>query len=194
MKNSAKLIVVLIVLLTASVNFAKEPILKVVTGLDKILDIKLDTDSHQTSLQIVDINNVLIYSDRIDSKSIYSKKFSLENVPSGTYFLSFDDVSKKTVFTIEVSEMEIKVLNKEEKLKPVYNYKNGKLVLNFLNLKKKDVKITIVDSEGRTVFEEVLSDEKHIGKVFNFTKAYTDTYTVIVKDENNRYFKNIFIN
>lgn len=193
MKNVVKSISIVIVLLTVSVNFANEPILKVLSNQEKVLDIQMNTDAHQTKLQIVDINSEVIYAERIDSKSSYAKKLSLESIPSGTYFLSFDDVTKKTVFTLEVSKGSITVLKKEEKIKPVYSYKNGKLVLNFINLEEKDVKVTIVDSEGRTLYEEVMVNEKYIGKVFNFTKAFEDTYTVIIKDENNTYFNNVII-
>lgn len=193
MKKVLKSIVVLTLLLTVSVSFAKEPILNVVANQDKVLDIKLDTSLNEIIMHIIDINDELIFSELIDSESTYTKKFNLKSLPVGTYYVNFDDVTKKTVFTVVITQNDISILKKEEKFKPVYNYKNGKLVMNFINLDKKDVEILIVDSDGRTVFEELIIDENKIGKVFNFTEAFEDTYTIIVKNKNNTYYKNIEI-
>lgn len=41
--------------------------------------------------------------------------------------------------------------------------------------------LKVIDSEGRIVYFETTKEEQ-LNKVFNFEKAFSDDYTIIVKD------------
>jgi len=193
MKNLVKVVALVAFMSVTTVSFAIQPILDVVTGDNKVVDIKMETESKKTRVKIIDANYETIFSENVYSENVYSKRFNFKSLPEGTYFLSVDDSLKETIFTLSVADSDISILKKVENFKPIYTRENGKVYMNFLNLEKEDVKITVVDSEGRTVFEEIVNDENKIEKVFNFSGAYKDTYTVIIKNKNSRFYERIIV-
>ena len=74
---------------------------------------------------------------------------------------------------------------------PTFKRKGKKLFLNLLNLGEGKVILKVIDSEGREVYKEEIDGDLVVEKAFNFTKAYTDEYTVIVIDENGTYKQKI---
>jgi len=74
---------------------------------------------------------------------------------------------------------------------PTFKRKGKKVFLNLLNLSEGKVILKVIDSEGREVYKEEIDGDLVVEKAFNFTKAYTDEYTVIVIDENGTYKEKI---
>ncbi|MGI9547667.1 MAG: hypothetical protein ACR2MM_10545 [Flavobacteriaceae bacterium] len=91
------------------------------------------------------------------------------------------------------SDTELEILETADKGKPIFRRKGDKVFLNMLNLQSKKVMVKVYDSNGRLLFKETFNDDLTIEKVFNFEKAFEDRYTVIVKDSDNTYSENIFI-
>ncbi len=87
-----------------------------------------------------------------------------------------------------VNEVEKKVIKLKED--PTFIKKGGRLFINLLNLDQEKVVIRVKDSEGRTVYSEVIKGEMIIEKAFNFEKAYKDDYTVEIID-NKKSFKEV---
>ncbi len=193
MKKVFKVAAVVAFMLTATVSFAIEPILNVVIGQDKVLDMKMNADSNQTHVKIIDANYEIIFYENVDSEDVYSKRFNFKSLENGTYFLSVDDALKETVFTLSIADSDISILKKAENFKPIYIREDDKVFMNFLNLEKEEVKITVFDSDGRTVYEEIVNDENKIEKVFNFSEAYEDTYTIIIKNKNARFYEQVVV-
>jgi len=74
---------------------------------------------------------------------------------------------------------------------PTFKRKGKKLFLNLLNLSEGKVILKVIDSERREVYKEEIDGDLVVEKAFNFTKAYTNEYTVIVIDENGTYKEKI---
>lgn len=70
---------------------------------------------------------------------------------------------------------------------------NDKVYVVFENPELQAIHIEVRDGLDRLVFKETLTDKASISKVFNFTKAYTGTYTITVNDGVNRYYKSVEI-
>ena len=154
---------------------------------------ELEAPAGNTDIRLFDANNNIIYSENI-TKDTYLKKFDLAKLESGLYFFSTEDEIMMVTYTIRVAESEVTIIDKKEKSKPIFKKEENMLYLNLLNLSKKKVQIEVYDSSNRLVFSEKRENEMIIEKAFNFTKAFEDSYTVIVTDSEKSYFENILVN
>ncbi|MFK7813925.1 MAG: hypothetical protein AB8B59_15625 [Maribacter sp.] len=188
MKKVVRSIAVVALMFFTVTGLANEPKLSLTPNTEKSLNFEMDLTSEKTLVSILDNDGVIIYTESVQGKDIYSKKFDLNNLPQGGYFLKVEETMKETIFSFAVVESKIVISEKTENTKPVFRKKEGRVFVNLLNLEKEEVRIKIVDSEFRIVFEEEISNEVLIEKVFNFEDAFKDSYTVIVQNANSTYY------
>lgn len=193
MKKIVRSIATVALMFVIATSMAKEPTLSVTPNTEKSLIFEMDTPSEKTIISILDIDGVIIYSEKVTSAATYSKKFDLRNLPDGNYMLSVEDMLKKTTFKFDIDKSNVFIEERKENAKPIFK-KNGQMVfLNLLNATKEDVKITIHDSENRLVFNETVADTFLVQKAFNFEKAYADTYMMVVKNGEDTFYENIIV-
>jgi hypothetical protein len=77
------------------------------------------------------------------------------------------------------------------KADPTFKRKGKKVLINLLNLSEGKVILKVIDSEGREVYKEEIDGNLVVEKAFNFNKAYSDEYTVVVIDESGTYKEKI---
>lgn len=159
----------------------------------KNLIFKLDAASEETKIKLVDNNGILIYSEDISGQIGYFKKFNLNNLEKGIYSMKIEDSMTVIMYTISLSDTDIRIIERKENTKPVFRKKGEMVFLNLLNLEKEDVQIKVYDSANRIVFSERLKNDMIVEKAFNFANAYKDTYTVMVKNSNDVYYEHIVI-
>ena len=192
MKTILKSATVFALMLTAAVGLAKEPKLSLMASDGtKTLQLELDTVSSETAIRFLDAAGNVIFSDKIKDGKTFGKQFNLNYLETGLYFLELEDPIKEITYTIDVEEGSPLILDRKEKVKPVFRRKGDLIFLNFLNLDSGDVKVWVTDSSDRVVFTEVIDGEMIIEKVFNFENAYEDHYTLMVKDKEATYYEYI---
>lgn len=194
MKTNLKFTAMIAFMFATVVGLAKEPKLSLLTeGQSKSLIVELDSENSKTLLKIIDENQHIIFSEKIATKS-YTKKFDLNELENGSYYIRLDDDLRTLIYPISVENKEVKILKRIENTKPVFRKKGSMLFLNLLNLDGEDVQIKVFDSDNRTLFSEVIENESIVTKAFNFETAYEDRYTVVVKDGKNTYYEDIVVN
>ena len=194
MKTNLKFTAMMAFMFATVVGLAKEPKLSLLTeGQSKSLIVELDSENSKTLLKIIDENQNIIFSEKI-SASTYTKKFDLNELENGSYYIRLDDSLRTLIYPISVENKEVKILKRIENTKPVFRKKGSMLFLNLLNLDGTDVKIKVLDGNNRTLFSEVIENESIVTKAFNFETAHEDRYTVVVKDGENTYYENIVVN
>lgn len=152
---------------------------------------EMDTKK-DTAIKLFDAENHVIFSESISEMS-YAKRFNLKNLANGLYYFTTEDALRKVVYTISVKGDVVKIVSKKENTKPVFRTADRMVYVNLLNLSKKDVDIKVYDSSNRTIFSEKRIDEMNIQKAINFNDAHNDSYTVVVKDCEDTYYKEITI-
>ncbi|MFS4494079.1 hypothetical protein [Maribacter sp. 2308TA10-17] len=193
MKKVVRSIAVVALMFSVATGLAKEPKLSLTPNVEKSLNFEMDITSEKTFVRISDMNAVTIYKEEVAAGNTYSKRFNLNSLPAGTYVLKIEDSLQETVFAFAIKDSEIIITEKKENVKPVFRRKEKKVFLNLLNLEKAVVKIKVLDSEGRIVFQETISDAMLIEKVFNFEDAYKDNYTIMVQNLNDTYSKDVIV-
>lgn len=91
------------------------------------------------------------------------------------------------------SDTELEILKSADKGKRIFRQDGDMVYLNMLNLHGDKVEIKVFDSSSRILFKEVIMNENTIEKAFNFKNAFSDSYTVMVKDSEGTYRESIFV-
>lgn len=194
MKSSFKFLTALVLLCTITVGLAKEPSLILMNEKDNnSLIFRLDTPSKDTAIRLFDTQGNTIYSEMTGDVAMYGKKFDLNKLEGGYYFFEIENGFKQIVYTIEVAKDKVRILEKEERLKPIFRKKGNKLFLNLLNLDESNVQIKVLDSKNRVLFSEVIKGELVVEKAINFEKAYLDNYTVVVQNGGETYYESVLV-
>ena len=193
MKTIMKLTAIVAFMLTTVVSMAKEPKLSLVVNNEtRSLVFTMETQSETTQIRLLDEQNNIIYSEKV-SDEVYSKRFDLKNLANGNYFFTMENSLKSMKHTISVKDEMVSITESKENFKPFFRKSDGMIYLNLLNLRQNDVEIKVYDSANRVVYDQVLENETIIEKAFNFKKALADNYTILVKNNNEVYFKNIVV-
>ncbi len=99
---------------------------------------------------------------------------------------SFANGTDRMIFETN-SDTELEILASADKGKRIFRQEGDMVYLNMLNLHGEKVEIKVFDSYSRILFKEVLKNERTVEKAFNFKNAYSDSYTVMVKDSEGTY-------
>ncbi len=194
MKSTLKLTAAIAILFSTTLGLAKEPSLHFTNSEDaRSMIFRLDTPSRETAIRFFDNLGNTIYSEKTGEVLTYGKKFDLKKLPGGMYFLEVEDNFKEIVYTIEVSRNNVRMVEKEAKLKPIFRKKGNKLYLNLLNLNSSDVEIKVIDSSNRILFQEVIAGEMVVEKAINFEKAFEGSYTVVVRNGSDTYYESVTV-
>ena len=193
MKKVVRSIATVALMFVVATSMAKEPTLSVTPHTEKSLIFEMDAPSEQTVISILDIEGIIIFSEKVGDVASYSKKFDLKNLPDGDYVLKIEDTLKETIFEFGIDNSNVLIAERRENTKPIFKKNGQKVFLNLLNSDKEDVKITIYDSENRVVFDETVVDTLLVEKAYNFEKAYKDTYMVVVKNGEGIYYEAIVV-
>lgn len=194
MKTIKKLTLSTAFLFITAFGMANKIDLRIVKDEDsKTLVFRYDNLSTDATLKFIDEQGNVIFAEALEDKTEYLKRFNLNSLETGTYFLEVEDAVKETEYTILVEDSGISIENKLEKNKPVFRKKDGMVYLNLLNLSKKEVEIKVIDNNDRVVYSQVFKNEGLIEKAFNFKNAYSGQYNIIVKNFNDKYFEEMIV-
>lgn len=130
-------------------------------------------------LSIYDINDSLIYQEKVTSEENINRTYDLTALPDGIYFLKAEDDRKISKYKIEVVGNTAKLSADaiSEVYKPVLVNKNGIVTVNVLNLEKTPVTVVLYDSNQTEVYNETLEADLYVGKMFDLTAAQNGKYT-----------------
>jgi hypothetical protein len=136
-------------------------------------------ETKKIDLSIYDMNDGLIYQEKVTSEENISRTYDLTALPDGIYFLKAESELKISKYKIEVIGNKAKLSADaiSEVYKPVLVNKNGMVTVNILNLEKTPVSVAIYNSEENEVYNETLAAELYVGKKFDLTNAQNGIYT-----------------
>lgn len=195
MKAVLKLTAIAALLLSSTVVMANDPGMYLTTVKEaKRLVLKLNKQAESSTLTLTDTEKHQIFMENIKPDEDYSKKFDLSKLNEGLYFLKMESLTRTVEFTIRVEDAEVNVIARDEVTKPFFRKNGDVLYLNYLNQKLRPVVVNVVDSANRVVFTQKFDKNLVVGKVFNFTTAVKDNYTVSVSEGSNTYYETISVN
>ncbi|NJB70625.1 hypothetical protein GGR42_001087 [Saonia flava] len=193
MKTIIKITAIFAFMFTTVASMANEPKHSLTATKDaKSFVFHMDTQSNETTVKLIDTKEAVIYFEKVANKN-YDKKFNVSQLENGSYTLKVENSLKVIAYSINIEDGLVNVLEVKENVKPIFRSKENMVYVNLLNLDKKSVEIKVYDSENRLVFGETLNNEMLVEKAFNFENALKDSYTVVVKDSNDTYYKEVIV-
>lgn len=192
MKNLMKSTAIAVLFLLSLTSMTPVPTTNLVISEEgKNLFIQLNSQLRGTTISITDNSeNILFFADVYDGT--YGKKFNLEQLAEGTYYYTVDNPEASLVYTLNLKDGNVNILEKEQNAAPSAFRTDGDKV--FFTLEKKDLKkvnIKITNSKNAEVFSKSETVDGSIDKVFNFEKAVKDSYTITIEDGETTYFQQV---
>ena len=151
-------------------------------------------ESNAVMIQLKDANEAILHQEFVSNKIAFAKKFNLENLPKGVYFLQISDDLKEIVqpINISVSDLAIDPLTRIENFKPVYKYSNNKLDINLLAINNEKINIEIFNAENQAIFAKSFkNDGKPFGERLDLSKLQAGVYSVKINAGNNTFYKSV---
>lgn len=147
------------------------------------------------NLSIYDADEKLIHSEIVNSKKDFNRKYDLNALPEGTYFLQAESDSKISTYEISVvgATASLSADAISEIYKPTFYNKDGLVWVSLLNPDESAVTIKIYDNENNEVYDSGLLLGKNVTKIFDVSNFQNDAYTIVVTD-NQEEFTNTFSN
>jgi hypothetical protein len=72
-------------------------------------------------------------------------------------------------------------------LDPVFKRKGEKLLVSFLNAEQVMVEIKVLDSQNNVIYTERVAGDLIVEKAFDFSKAFNDSYKIVVAYNQNAF-------
>ncbi|MGB7394349.1 MAG: hypothetical protein WA913_08155 [Pricia sp.] len=191
MKKIVRTVALLVFTFTASLGMAKKPVLTAKQGAKTVI-LAWEERPETATLAILAANGDRVYSEKVFGKMDYAKKFDLGSLPQGNYFLKAEDALTEVVYALTIDDRGVRVTEKRERFKPSFRKEGSRIFLNYLNLDKHQVRISVYDDDRRILHSEIL-DGQSIGKSFDFRSAVEGDYVIEIEDDENRYRESIMV-
>lgn len=171
------------VIMTSAAFAGTNPSISALNNKSLIVDTK-EWKAEFVNIEIRNEEGVIIYNDKLSTQ--HGKKFSFENLPTGTYAIVLSDNLKSTrqMFEINYGTLEVSP-EVVTTYKPVVNITNDFIDLNYLASDKKTY-VTIYD-ENNSIFNVTFVDNNNINKRFDTSNLPQGTYTFNVSSVNTSY-------
>jgi flagellar hook assembly protein FlgD len=193
MKTILKVTTVIALVLNVAIGSAKDSEINVIPSKEtKSLVLTLDRASVDLTVRFLDTDDNILYAEKIKNGTV-TKKFNLQNLENGLYYITATDANKIVIYTVSLEGDAVKIIGKDETVKPYFRKTKERLFVNYLNLDKSEVSIKVYDEENRVVFSETVIDAMIVEKAFNFEGAYAGNYSIIVSNAKKSFAENFIV-
>ena len=189
MKTILKITTVLAVMLVSVSVMATEPLIDTER---KNVSFRFNSKFERTEIYLKDVDENIIFSDFVP-KGVYSKQFDFSKTENGTYYFIINSGQEKIIYTLSVKSDKINIETKKKFMKPSFEEKDGVILVNFLNLHRSVVHFDIYDADANLILSEKVGKEILVKKAFDFKKTLQGTYTLVLRDDKNSYYKQVTI-
>ena len=146
------------------------------------LYLSLENVSEQTSIRILDAKEFTWIEEKVTVSGQFKKVFDLGTLPIGSYNLIIKSNFKEIVQPLSISSEEL--IMDESKRTEYFQanllQKRGNLKLSLLNPTNSEVRIIVINMQGRKVFQESIKDQQVIDVNYNLKQLPKGYYTIIV--------------
>ncbi len=155
---------------------------KIKTNGNTSVVIEVTKNSVDENIKIFDNEGHVLFYETIKNES-YLKVFKMDNLPSGKYFVQYENESKVNTAVVEKTIDGELITSDILKIsfKPIVKQNGNVLSVGFTNPKLNAVEISIQDLDGYEVVELDNLNELLIRKNFNTKKLPQGEYTINVR-------------
>lgn len=150
-----------------------------------------NTTASNFQISIANDNGETIYYKETgaDSKD-YRKIFDFSNLEDGDYKLTASVDGLTTERSFKVDKRNIAVGKEKTDMEPYFAYKEGVLVLSYLNFSEENVSLNFYDKDD-LVYTKELGNKFNLNEGFDMSKLANGEYTVVLSTNDKSYNYNV---
>jgi hypothetical protein len=192
MKTMKNLLTAFLVVFTAQIISANDVKIKTIGNESVIIEITNHSDNEK--IKIFDKEGTLLFFESIN-KDNYLKTFVMTSLPSGKYFIEYENNNKVTTAMVTKTSDGTLIVTDFSKIsfKPMFKQNGDFLSIGLTNPTYKNVNISISDIDGYEFVEIKGLTDLMIRKTFNTRRLSKGEYKVTVSFGNESYTKMISI-
>jgi len=171
-------VLVSVVSITLSVANTIEPVVTSVAGKVVIVDLK-DYPAELIEISIYDKQGQMLHSEKINSTDYKRRRYSLEQLPSGSYTIKMNTALRIISKKIDLDKNDIHIEDTTVSFKPICFVKDSKWNVEFL-AQNRETFITIYNANG-TFYEEKFQGQQRINKSYNLDKLEKGKYHMLIE-------------
>ena len=148
------------------------------------LTVHIEHITHLTEVHLLNATEELMYSESVKKgQHSYDKTFDLSSLESGNYTLSVRTGNQEVRQPFSLKEHLVTLDHKKrfEVFLPQINITSESIDLNLLNRRLATVKVSILDSRGDLVFEDLVPNVLSVQKRYNLRHLNNGSYTLVVR-------------
>jgi hypothetical protein len=135
-----------------------------------------------------DEGNVVFYKETKTPSKLYSQAYNFSMVEDGEYFMQVKVGSEKEVFTLNISNGKVEVLDQRKVVEPFFTMQGKKLELSYLNFAQEDLRLLVYNNYTRELlYEKELEPGFAVHFALDFSKLRSGRYDAILAGENEFY-------
>ena len=133
-------------------------------------------------VKITDDQDRLILRDRITKTEAFAKKYDLNALPEGIYYLVAESEYKISKYKISIvgAVANLSEIAIENELKPIFIEQDGLVKLSFLNLNEAPTYIKIYNQANDLVYDSGKLVNQSFAKTFDIYNLQNEEYTFVV--------------
>ena len=196
MKKLTKKSVLVLGLFVSMLTFANAEINPIKEKEPKVTSINFKKVKPGSKLSIKDGGGIVLYKESIVKKGDYSKGFDLTSLPNGEYYFELDTELEIVIipFTVVSNQVEFKKEQKSTIFKPFVRVKDDMVFVSRVSYEKSPIEYNIYYADNYDlVLSEKVDSQKHVKKIYDFSKAKKGNYLFVFKSNGRRFTKTIKI-
>ena len=147
-------------------------------------------------LLIKDVNQIILYKEKISKSGDYRKGFDLTALPDGDYFfeLNKDSVIEVIPFKVNNNVVTFNKVKKIQIFKPYVTLKENTVLVSSLSLNAEPVRLSIYyenDGSMELIHKETISNTVNIQKAYTLDATKTGKYLFSISKEKRTFSNNI---
>lgn len=189
MKTNFKSIILGAALLINSSGIALAAEATVKVSGNETFELNISEITENLTVSLTNRNGKILFEDAITGKDDYSKKFKVNQLETGTYFIKVEDSRSIKTLRVEMNDKQLSFDGSStiERFKPIVMQKGSVLYVNYFTPEKSSLDISIYNSRGELVYSETLTGKLTQGKGFDFSKSPKDEYTIALASDGKFY-------
>ena len=196
MKKAIQKHLLLVAVLVTMVNYASN-----VSPLNEDENIKktvltLNNVKEGQQLLIKDVNQIILYKEKISNSGDYRKGFDLTALPDGDYYfeLNKDVVIEVIPFVVNNNVVTFNKVKKIQIFKPFVSLKENTVLVSSLSLNAEPVELSIyfeIEGTMELIYKESISNTVNIQKAYKLDATKEGSYRVLFKTKDRTFSNNI---